>query len=159
MLLNFVNFEYHKTLAEQVELFVRVQQIVIFAAPVIRSQDIEKISEVEILLPIVLLFQYYPEIPLYEFVEGVEGRYRPPVLLYLFDIQVDRHGKSHLLGTGDDFRIPFSERHDQRFNGLLLLQVKDLVVSEKRIESYRMFFTIGIIHAILTVCALADQVA
>lgn len=159
MLLDFVNFKYHESLAEQVELFIRIQQVVIFTSPVIRSQYIEKISEVEILLPIVLLFQYLPEIPLYEFVEGIEGWDRPLVLLYLFDIQVDRHGKGHLLGTGDDFRIPLSERHDQCFNGLFLLQVKDLVLGEKRIESYRMFFTIGIIHTILTVCALADQIA
>ncbi len=44
MLLNFVNFKYHKTLVQEVELLVGVQQIIVLSTTIIRSQYIQKVS-------------------------------------------------------------------------------------------------------------------
>ena len=43
VLLNFVNFKYHKTLVQQVELLIRIQQIIIFSTTVVWSQYIQKL--------------------------------------------------------------------------------------------------------------------
>ena len=62
VLLNFVNFKYHKTLVQQVELLIRIQQIIIFSTTVVWSQYIQKVSEIEILLAVMLLLQYSTEL-------------------------------------------------------------------------------------------------
>lgn len=83
MLLNFVNFKYHKTLVQEVELLVGVQQIIVLSTTIIRSQYIQKVSEIEILLAVMLLLQYSTELSLYELVESIKGRNQLIVLLYL----------------------------------------------------------------------------
>ena len=91
MLLNFVNFKYHKTLVQEVELLVGVQQIIVLSTTIIRSQYIQKVSEIEILLAVMLLLQYSTELSLYELLESIKGRNQLIVLLYLFKEQVNRH--------------------------------------------------------------------
>lgn len=83
VLLNFVNFKYHKTLVQQVELLIRIQQIIIFSTTVVWSQYIQKVSEIEILLAVMLLLQYSTELSLYELVESIKRRNQFIVLLYL----------------------------------------------------------------------------
>lgn len=91
VLLNFVNFKYHKTLVQQVELLIRIQQIIIFSTTVVWSQYIQKVSEIEIFLAVMLLLQYSTELSLYELVESIKRRNQFIVLLYLFKEQVNRH--------------------------------------------------------------------
>ena len=159
MILQLVDFKYHKTLVQQVELLVRVQQVIVLPAKIVGSQYVKKIGEVEILLPVVFLFQYLSEFPLHELIKSIERRNQLLVFFYPFDEQVDRHRKGYFLGTANGIRIPFPKGHNQRFNGLFLLQVKDLVVGEKRIKGYRTFFTICIVNSVLPVCALVYQFA
>ena len=127
MILQLVDFKYHKTLVQQVELLIRVQQVIVLPAKIVGSQYVKKIGEVEILLPVVFLFQYLSEFPLHELIKSIERRNQLLVFFYPFDEQVDRHRKGYFLGTANGIRIPFSKGHNQRFNGLFLLQVKDLV--------------------------------
>jgi len=51
MILYRINLEDDKAGVQQVELLVRVQQVVIFATLVVRFQHIEKIGQVKILFP------------------------------------------------------------------------------------------------------------
>ena len=60
-------------LLQQVKLFVRVEQVVIFAATVIGFQYVQKIEHVKIFLTGVFLFQDVLVLVTDELVEGVES--------------------------------------------------------------------------------------
>ena len=51
MILYRINFEDDKACIQEVELLVRVQQVVVFATFVVRLQHVEKIGQVKILFP------------------------------------------------------------------------------------------------------------
>ena len=57
MILYRINFEDDKACIQEVELLVRVQQVVVFATFVVRLQDVEKIGQVKILFPDLFLME------------------------------------------------------------------------------------------------------
>jgi len=70
-----VQLEDHEAFVEQIETLVGVEQIAVFALLVVRFQHVEKVRQIEILLPHTLLPQQCAVVRCDELVEGIERGY------------------------------------------------------------------------------------
>ena len=69
-----IQFEDDESLIQQVQLLVRVQEVVVLPATIVRFENVQKIFNIEILFPDALFFQQTAVIRCDELVEGVERR-------------------------------------------------------------------------------------
>src|SRR5882672_1388255 len=73
MVFDIVQFKNNKTLAEQVKIFLGVQQVIKFTTLVIRAQNIEKIGNIKILFFYLIILQHFHKIFLKELIKGIEA--------------------------------------------------------------------------------------
>ena len=85
MILYGIDFEDDKAGVQQVELLVRVQQVVVFATFVVRLQHVEKIGQVKILFPDLFLTEQCRVVGGEILVKAVERRNETVVRLDTLD--------------------------------------------------------------------------
>ena len=100
MVLNGIYLEYNEAFLQQIKLLVRIKQIVILSATIVRLQHIQEIRQVKILFPDILLVKDSTVVSLYKLVEGIEGRFYLRIRLDTLDVERHGIGECHLLGTG-----------------------------------------------------------
>ena len=134
MILNRINFHYNEPLVQQVKFLVGVKQIIIFAALVVWLKHVEKAVYVEVFLTDFLFFQHLAVFRSDKLIESIEAWNYVAFLFQFTD--VERHG----IRQGDLFRscgrlvVLLPKRQEQCLDALSLLDVKDLILGEERIE-------------------------
>ena len=97
MLSDIVEFEYDETLVKQIDLALRIEQVIVLAAFIVRFKHIQKVVYIEILLPHIFLPQDFSVILPDELIERIERRDDVPA--------ASKRGKEHRHGIrqGDFF--------------------------------------------------------
>ena len=150
MVLNGIYLEYNEAFLQQIKLLVRIKQIVILSATIVRLQHIQEIRQVKILFPDILLVKDSTVVSLYKLVESVEGRFYLRIRLDTLDVERHGIGECHLLGAGGRLVVLLPQGKQQGLDALSLLYVKYFVIGIERIERYRILIRIGEIDAVLT---------
>ena len=159
MIADIVQLEDDEPLAEQVELLVAVEQVVVLAAPVVGLQHVQETVDVEVFLPYVLLAQQAAVVAAHELVEGVERGRQRRVLLQLRKVEVHGVREGHLLGARGSLVVPLPQGEDQCLDRLALLDVEHPVGGIEGVETDRLLLRIGQVDAVPAPAFLMDQVA
>ena len=111
MILYRINLEDDKACVQQVELLVRVQQVVVFATFIVRLQDVEKIGQVKILFPDLFLTEQCRIVGGEVLVKAVERGYDTIVRLH----DIKNNNWDCIVLTHDQFgMIPQSDEIQQK---------------------------------------------
>ena len=146
-----INFKDNEPLVQQVQFLVRVQQVVILTATIVRFKHIQESGKVKVLLPHFLLLQPGAVLRSYKLVEGIEGRPDRIVIPDAADVEGDRIGNGYFLGTGSRLVVLFPQRKQQGLDALPFLNIEHVVLRVKRIERNRILIRIGVIDSVLAV--------
>ena len=156
MVLDIVQFEHDKAFVQQVDVLFRVEQVIVFAALIVGFQDVQEILDVEILFPDTLAFEQSAILFVDKFIERVERRAQVVTVLDLLNIQAHSVRQRDFLGAARRFIVPFPQGKNQRLDTFALLNVVDIIVAEKRVETDRIVLGIGKINSVLTARAMVD---
>ena len=159
MILYRINFEDDKACIQEVELLVRVQQVVVFATFVVRLQHVEKIGQVKILFPDLFLTEQCRIVGGEVLVKAVERGYDTIVRLDTLDKERHGIGKGDLLRTGGRLVILLPKGQQQCLDALALLNVEHLIRRVEWIEADGTFVRVGEIDPVLALCLVAYHLA
>ena len=157
MVFDIVQLKDNEAFVQQVQFLVGVQQVVVFAATIVRFKHVQEAVNVKVLFPDVLPFQLSAVIIPHKLVERVEaGRYRF-IFRDTFDVGAYRIGQRHFLRPFGGFIVPLPKGKDKRLDALFLLDVKHPVLDIERVERYRVLVGVREINPVLAVCAVVDK--
>ena len=159
VIFDIIQLEDDESFMKQIQLLVRVEQVVVLSAFVVRFEHRQEVVDVEILFPDVFLAQQAAVVPSYESVETVEGGLVFGVSADMLQIEVYGIRQGDFLGTRRRFVVPFPQGQDQRLDALPLLDVEHPVVGIKGIETDRFFVRVGEIDPVPASRLLVDQLA
>ena len=155
MILNRINFEDDKACIQEVELLVRVQQVVVFATFVVRLQHVEKIGQVKILFPDLFLTKQCRIVGGEVLVKAVERRNDTIVRLDTLDKERHGIGKGDLLRTGGRLVVFLPQREQQCLDALPLFHVEYLIRRVEGVEADGTLVRVGKVDPVLTLCLVA----
>ena len=157
MVFDVIQLKDNEAFMQQIQFLVGVQQVVVLTATIVRFKHVQKIVNVKILFPDVLLFKLLAVIIPDKLVERVKaGRYRT-VFAYQFDIGTYRIGQRHFFRPFGGFIVPLPQGEYQGLDTLFLLDVKYPVLDIERVERYRVLVGVGEINPVLAVRAVVDK--
>ena len=159
MILNRINLEDDEAGVQQVELLVRVQQIVIFASLIVRLQHVEKIGQVKILFPDLFLTEQCRIVGGEILVKAVERGYDTIVRLDTLDKERHGIGKGDLLRTGGRLVVFLPQREQQCLDALPLFHVEYLIRRVEGVEADGTLVRVGEVYPILALCLVAYHLA
>ena len=159
MILYRINFEDDKACIQEVELLVRVQQVVVFATFVVRLQHVEKIGQVKILFPDLFLTEQCRVVGGEILVKAVERRNDTVVRLDTLDKERHGIGEGNFLRTGGRLVVLLPEGQQQGFDALPLLHIIHLVGGIEGIEADGTLIRIDEIDPVLALCLVAYHLA
>ena len=159
MILYRVDFEDDKAGVQEVELLVRVQQIVIFTSLVVRFQHVEEIGQVKILFPDLFLTKQCRVVGGEILVKAVERGYDAVVRLDTLDKERHGIGKGDLLRTGGRLVILLPKGQQQCLDALPFLHIIHLVGGIEGIEADGALIRVGEVHPILALRLVAYHLA
>ena len=159
MILYRINLEDDKACVQQVELLVRVQQVVVFATFIVRLQDVEKIGQVKILFPDLFLTEQCRVVGGEILVKAVERRNDTVVRLDTLDKERHGIGEGNFLRTGGRLVVLLPEGQQQGFDALPFLHIIHLVGGIEGIEADGTLIRIDEIDPVLALCLVAYHLA
>src|SRR5690606_630419 len=149
IILDRINFKDDQPLLQQVEVLRCVEQVIKFAALVIRAQHVQEIVDVKILFLYPVAFQYPGVVIPQERIETVEaGEY---FFMLFQELEISRNGigQRHVFAPLELLIVFFPERKQQRLDAFLLLRVQAVAFADvKGIEADGVVFAVREIIAV-----------